>query len=57
VLYDGFLCGTWRLDGGTLVVQHVERLPKRALTALAAEGRHLLRFLAADTSEVRFVRA
>jgi winged helix DNA-binding protein len=63
VLNDGFLCGTWRLDrdraGGsaTLVVNHLERLTKRAAAALAAEGRRLLRFVAADAAahDVRFV--
>lgn len=57
VLSDGFLCGTWRLDrdpdtgSATLVVNHVERLTKRAAAALAAEGRRLLRFAAADAGE------
>jgi winged helix DNA-binding protein len=63
VLYDGFLCGIWRLDRdgdkgtATVVVSHVERLTKRATAALAAEGRRLLRFIAADADihEVRFV--
>jgi hypothetical protein len=62
VLYDGFLCGTWRLardrdaSSAALVVDHLERLTKRAAAALAAEGR-LLCFLAADcdTHDVRFV--
>jgi hypothetical protein len=54
VLFDGFLCGTWRLDrdrdtgSAALVVNHVARLTKRATAALAAEGRRLLRFVAAD---------
>jgi hypothetical protein len=63
VLHDGFLCGRWRLDrdgdsgSATLVVDHVERPSKRAIAALAAEGRRLLRFVAADASshDVRFV--
>jgi hypothetical protein len=63
VLRDGFLCGTWRLDrdratgSATLVVTHLERLTKRATAALAAEGRRLLRFVAADADahDVRFV--
>ncbi len=62
VLYDGVGSATWHIDrdraGGkaTLVVDHVERLTKRATAALAAEGRRLLRFLAgdADTHDVRF---
>lgn len=64
VLHDGFAFGLWRLDrdreagSATLVVNHVEGAPKRALAAVAAEGRRLLRFLAADAStrEVAFVQ-
>jgi Winged helix DNA-binding domain len=63
VLHDGFLCGIWRLDrdrdsgGATLVVNLVERLPKRATAAVTAEGRRFLRFVSADadTHDVRFV--
>ena len=62
VLHYGFLCGTWGLErddtgSATLVVNHVERLTKRAMAALAAEGRRLLRFVAADADaqDVRFV--
>jgi hypothetical protein len=62
VLSDGVLRGTWRLDrdgetgAATLVVDHLERLTKRAAAALAAEGRRLLRLAAADADghEVRF---
>jgi hypothetical protein len=62
VLNDGFLCAAWRLDrnretgSAMLVVNHVERLTKRASAAIAAEGRRLLRFVAgdADVHEVRF---
>jgi Winged helix DNA-binding domain len=55
VLFDGFLCGVWRLDRQQeLVVSHVVRLPKRATAAIAAEGRRYLRFLGADV-DVRFV--
>jgi hypothetical protein len=63
VLHDGFLFGTWRLeeDGGraTLVVEHAGRLTKRAAGSLGAEGRRLLRFVAAgaDGHEVRFAEA
>jgi DNA glycosylase AlkZ-like len=52
VLHDGIVCGTWRRDRdreGTrpaLVVDHVGRLNQRAKSAVAAEGRRLLRFLA-----------
>jgi hypothetical protein len=63
VLCDGFLCGTWRLernrraDTALLVIDHVVRLPKRAMSSVAAEGRRLLRFVAADAAsrDVRFV--
>jgi len=63
VLYDGVLCGAWRLernrraDAVLLVIDHVVRLPKRALSSIAAEGRRLLRFVAADASshDVHFV--
>jgi Winged helix DNA-binding domain len=63
VLYDGFGFGLWRLersaDGATatLVVNHARRLTKRGTDALAAEGRRLLRLVAAgaEAREVRFV--
>lgn len=49
--HDGFVCGVWRLErdreSAVLVISHVERT-KRAAAAIAAEGRRLLRFLAAD---------
>jgi hypothetical protein len=64
VLHDGFAFGLWRLDReresgtATLVVNHAERAPKRALAAVAPEGRRLLRFIAADARahEVAFVQ-
>jgi hypothetical protein len=57
VLLDGFLCGLWRLEhdldtsAATLAVTHAGKLTKRAGSALTAEGRRLLRFLAPDASE------
>jgi hypothetical protein len=41
----------------TLVVNHLERLTRRPTATLAAEGRRLLRFVAAvaDAHDVRFV--
>jgi hypothetical protein len=62
VLSDGFLCGSWRVErdrdtgGATLVVSPLRRLPKRAVAAVAAEGRRFLRFAAAeaDAHDVRF---
>jgi hypothetical protein len=63
VLLDGIVCGAWRIDrdgdtgGATLVISHVGSLTKRSTAALAAEGRRLLRFAAAEaeTHDVRFV--
>ena len=62
VLVDGFGRGVWRVDrerpgAATLVVSHVGRLTKRDAAALAAEGRRLLRFVAADagTHDVELV--
>ena len=56
VLDDGFVCGTWRIEDGTLVVEHVEPLTKRRQSRIAAEGRRLLRFLdpGAGDRDVRF---
>jgi hypothetical protein len=55
VLSDGFLCGLWRLDRepetAVLTVSQAERLTRRATAALEAEGRRLVRFLAADADE------
>ncbi len=61
VLYDGVPCGTWRVEtdrgagAATLVIDHVDRLTKRAAAGLTAEGRRLLRFLEAD-ADVHHVR-
>jgi hypothetical protein len=54
---------TWRIernrraDSALLVIDHVVRLPKRAASSIAAEGRRLVRFVAADAAarDVRFV--
>jgi winged helix DNA-binding protein len=54
VLHDGVVRGVWRLEPETLTVRHVEGLPKKALAAIAAEGRRLARFLEA-AADVRFV--
>src|SRR5215210_5387318 len=59
VLHDGFVFGVWqRRPDGALVVSHPERATKRARTAVAAEGRRLLRLLARDDrpEDVSFVR-
>jgi hypothetical protein len=51
--------GVWqRGPDGTLVVSHPGRATKRALAAIATEGRRLLRLLEPDAGsrDVRFVR-
>ena len=55
VLHDGLVGGVWRLEPDALVVRHVDRLPKKALAAIAAEGRRLARFLEAEPPDVRLV--
>jgi hypothetical protein len=55
VLHDGVVSAVWRLEPDGLVVRHVERLPKKALAAIAAEGRRLARFLEAEVRDVRLV--
>jgi hypothetical protein len=60
VLVDGFLAATWGLDitGGaaTLTVEPLRRLTQRETSAVAAEGRRLLRWSAAGvTSSARIV--
>ena len=63
VLSEGRVVGTWRRerdrDSGpvSLVVNHGEALTRRAASAVSAEGRRLLRFLApsSDGGDVRFV--
>jgi hypothetical protein len=65
VLVDGMAFGTWQIEGyratgaATLVVRHAARPTRRAAAALTAEGRRLLRFLAADADshDVRLVHA
>ena len=58
VLSDGFLFGVWRLErDGSLVVSYAGRATKQALAAVGAEGRRLLRLIAADAEspDVRLV--
>jgi len=38
VLHDGFVGGTWRWDGHDLVVSHVPRLTRSAVSEVCAEG-------------------
>ena len=55
VLVDGLVSAIWRLEPDALVVSHVARLPKKALSSVAAEGRRLARFLEAESPRVRLV--
>jgi hypothetical protein len=62
VLHDGFLCGTWRIEGDrqastkTLVVDQSRKLTKKATASITAEARRLLRLLEPDSDhDVRFV--
>ena len=62
VLHDGSVIGTWRIDtnrgadASVLVIDHVVTPTRRAVAALTAEPRRLLRFLElpAENAEVRF---
>ena len=55
VLVDGLVSAIWRLEPDALVVSHVPRLSKKALSSVAAEGRRLARFLEAESDAVRLV--
>jgi hypothetical protein len=55
VLHDGLVCAVWRVDPEALVVRHLERLPKKALASITAEGRRLARFLEAGPRDVHLV--
>jgi len=55
VLHDGMIVGLWRVEEGVLVIRHGVPLTKRAQSAIAAEGRRLLRFLESDARDVKFV--
>jgi hypothetical protein len=55
VLHDGIVRAVWRLEPGGVEVRHLPGLPKKALTAIAAEGRRLARFLEAPTPDVRLL--
>ena len=63
VLHDGFVCGVWRIqsdpttEATTLAVTLAERLPKRAVASIEAEGRRYLHFAAAaaESRDVRIV--
>jgi DNA glycosylase AlkZ-like len=58
VLSDGFVFGVWQRErDGTLVVSYAERATKRALAAVAAEGKRFLRLIVADADpEIKLVR-
>ena len=55
MLHDGLVAGRWRVDlddeRATLVVAAGVRLTKRETASIRAEGRRLLRLLAADAAE------
>jgi hypothetical protein len=53
VLSDGFVKGTWALDGSGLLVRHVG-LGVEALMGLETEGLQLLQFLGVAGGDVRF---
>jgi hypothetical protein len=62
LLFDGYAVGVWRIErdasgGATLVVDVVERLPRRSAAGVEAEGRRLLGLLASDAGshDVRVV--
>ena len=56
VLHDGLVCGVWRVSRdraagtSTLEVSLAERLAKRAVASIAAEGRRYLRFAARNAA-------
>lgn len=58
ILYDGFVVATWKASvnrkAARLTIQPLERLPRRALPAIHAEGDDLLNFLApsAESHEI-----
>ena len=52
VLHEGFLRAIWRADANGVLVRHTP-LTKKALGAVAAEGRRLARFLELNSAEVR----
>jgi hypothetical protein len=49
-LIDGFVAGTWRIDGGTFSAQPFAALKKKDRGALAAEAKRLLAFAAPDAT-------
>jgi hypothetical protein len=55
VSQDGFLAGTWSIDraegSAVLVVRPVVKLAKRAVAAVEAEGRRMLRFVEPDAAD------
>jgi hypothetical protein len=53
VLSDGFVKGTWALDGSTLTVRHAGLGPD-ARKELEAEGLQLLQFLGVAAGDVSF---
>jgi hypothetical protein len=55
LLVDGMLAATWRVDGPTLVVDHLRPLARRTSDRIAAEGRRLMRLVRpGEAGDVRF---
>ncbi|HEX4704267.1 MAG TPA: crosslink repair DNA glycosylase YcaQ family protein, partial [Pseudonocardiaceae bacterium] len=52
LLVDGFVAGTWRLDGTTLHLAPEHPLPAAVRDELTAEGARLLAFATADSTNV-----
>lgn len=47
-LVDGYVAGTWRIEGGTLHVQAIAPLGRKVLQELVDEGQRLLAFASPD---------
>ena len=59
VLIDGWLRASWHLEGrakdgkATLFARPTDRLPKRTIASVSAEGRRLLRMIGEPDDDVR----
>ena len=47
-LVDGRAVATWKLAGGKLTIEHLQKIPKKDAAALDEEAQRVLEFLAAD---------
>lgn len=50
-LVDGFVAGTWRLEGATIHISPIRRLAKKDLSALRGEAHRLLAFVLPDAAK------